>query len=327
MDLDPRLLTALEVVVGVPAVLFGYIWLTEQVLRPIPDKRRATLRPWLWLAPALLFLIVFLIYPTIGTIIHSFQNSAGTKFVGLDNFVYFFTSPTTLVALKNNLLWVIVLTLLTVGFGMLIAVLVDRVRYESAAKAVIFLPLAISAVAASVIWTFMFLFKAPGEPQIGTINAAFGVVGLGPYPFLQIQDFSLNTLFLIGVMAWIWTGFCMVIISAALKGISVELLEAARVDGANEWQVFRGIVFPLLLPTLAVVATTIVITALKAFDIVYVMTGGSFDTQVMAQNMITQLFVNNQFGRGSAVAVVLLLTIIPVMALNIRRFQAQEAIR
>jgi len=128
-------------------------------------------------------------------------------------------------------------------------------------------------------------------------------------------------------MAWIWTGFCMVIISAALKGISVELLEAARVDGANEWQVFRGIVFPLLLPTLAVVATTIVITALKAFDIVYVMTGGSFDTQVMAQNMITQLFVNNQFGRGSAVAVVLLLTIIPVMLLNIRRFQAQEAIR
>ncbi|HEY8818143.1 MAG TPA: sugar ABC transporter permease [Candidatus Limnocylindrales bacterium] len=325
--MDPRLVTAIEVVVGVPAVLFLYIILTEQILRPIPDRRRGTLRPWLWLAPALAFLIVFLVYPTIGTIIHSFQNSAGTKFVGLDNFVYFFTSSTTLVALKNNVLWVILLTLLAVGFGMLIAVLVDRVRYESVAKAVIFLPLAISMVAASVIWTFMFLYNAPGQPQIGTLNAAAGIFGLGPVAWLQTQDFSLNTIMLIIVMAWMWTGFCMVILSAALKGISVELMEAARVDGANEWQVFRGIVFPLLLPTIAVVATTIVITALKAFDIVYVMTGGNFDTQVMAQSMIDQMFKNGNFGRASAVAVVLLLTIIPVMALNIRRFQAQEAIR
>jgi len=325
--MDPRLVTAIIVVVGVPAVLIGYIVLTEQILRPIPDRRRATLRPWLWLLPALLFLIVFLVYPTIGTIIHSFQNTAGTKFVGLDNFVYFFTSPTTLGALKNNFLWVILLTLFTVGFGMIIAVLVDRVRYESVAKAVIFLPLAISMVAASVIWRFMFLYNAPGDVQTGTLNAFVGVFGLGPFPWLQIQDFSFNTILLIVVMAWMWTGFCMVIISAALKGISVELLEAARVDGANEWQVFRGIIFPLLLPTLAVVATTVVITALKAFDIVYVMTGGNFDTQVMAQSMIDEMFKNGNFGRASAVAVVLLLTIVPVMALNIRRFQAQEAIR
>jgi alpha-glucoside transport system permease protein len=325
--MDPRLVTAIIVVVGVPAVLIGYIVLTEQILRPIPDRRRATLRPWLWLLPALLFLVVFLVYPTIGTIIHSFQNTAGTKFVGLDNFVYFFTSPTTLGALKNNLLWVVLLTLFTVGFGMIIAVLVDRVRYESVAKAVIFLPLAISMVAASVIWRFMFLYNAPGDPQTGTLNAFVGIFGLGPFPWLQIQDFSFNTILLIVVMAWMWTGFCMVIISAALKGISVELLEAARVDGANEWQVFRGIIFPLLLPTLAVVATTVVITALKAFDIVYVMTGGNFDTQVMAQSMIQEMFINGNFGRASAVAVVLLITIIPVMALNIRRFQAQEAIR
>jgi alpha-glucoside transport system permease protein len=325
--MDSRLITAIIVVVGVPAVLFLYIWLTEQILRPIPDRYRGTIRPWLWLAPALVFLIVFLVYPTIGTIIHSFQNSAGTKFVGFDNFVYFFTSPTTLGALKNNLLWVVLLTLGTVGFGLLIAVLVDRVRYESAAKAVIFLPLAISMVAASVIWSFMFLYRPPGEPQVGTLNALVGLVGLGPIAWLQTQEFSLNTIMLIIVMTWMWTGFCMVIISAALKGISVELLEAARVDGANEWQVFRGIIFPLLLPTLAVVGTTVVITALKAFDIVYVMTGGNFDTQVMAQSMIDEMFKNGNFGRASAVAVVLLLTIVPVMGLNIRRFQAQEAIR
>ena len=225
------------------------------------------------------------------------------------------------------MLWVILLTLLTVGFGMMIAVLVDRVRYESVAKAVIFLPLAISMVAASVIWRFMFLYNAPGEVQTGTLNAIAGVFGAGPFPWLQIEDFSFNTVLLIIVMAWMWTGFCMVIISAALKGISVELLEAARVDGANEWQVFRGIIFPLLLPTLAVVGTTIVITALKAFDIVYVMTGGNFDTQVMAQSMIQEMFTNGNFGRASAVAVVLLITIVPVMAINIRRFNAQEAIR
>ncbi len=325
--MDPRLFTAIAVVVGVPLVLLGYIVLTEQVLRPVPDRRRGTVRPWLWLTPALVFLAVFLVYPTIGTIIKSFQNTSGTEFVGLDNYIYFFTSPSTLGALKNNVLWVILLTLLTVGFGMLIAVLVDRVRYESVAKAVIFLPLAISMVAASVIWRFMFLYAPPGQPQVGTLNAFAGLFNFGPFAWLQLQDFSINTVLLIVVMAWMWTGFCMVIISAALKGISVELMEAARVDGATEWQVFRRIVFPLLLPTLAVVATTIVITALKAFDIVYVMTGGNFDTQVMAQSMITQMFTNGNFGRASAVAVVLLLTIIPVMLLNIRRFQAQEAIR
>jgi alpha-glucoside transport system permease protein len=325
--MDPRLITALIVVVGVPAVLIGYLVLTEQALRLVPDHRRGKVRPWLWLLPALLFLTVFLVYPTIGTIVHSFQNSAGTKFIGFDNYVYFFTTPSTLGALKNNLLWVILLTLLTVGFGMLIAVLVDRVRYESVAKAVIFLPLAISMVAASVIWRFMFLYSPPGQPQVGTLNAFVGLFGVGPVPWLQVQDLSLNTILLIFVMAWMWTGFCMVIISAALKGISTELLEAARVDGANEWQVFRRITFPLLLPTIAVVSTTIVITALKAFDIVYVMTGGNFDTQVMAQNMIQQMFTNGNFGRASAVAVVLLLTIVPVMFLNIRRFQAQEAIR
>ncbi len=325
--MDPRLVTAIAVVVGVPAVLFGYIILTEQILRPVPDRRRVTIRPWLWLAPALGFLIIFLVYPTIGTIIRSFQNSAGTEFIGLDNFIYFFNSPTTLGALKNNLLWVILLTLFSVGFGMLIAVLVDRVRYESVAKAVIFLPLAISMVAASVIWRFMFLYNAPGEAQTGTLNAFIGLFGIGPVPWLQVQDFSFNTILLILVMTWMWTGFCMVIISAALKGISVELMEAARVDGATEWQVFRRIVFPLLLPTIAVVATTVVITALKAFDIVYVMTGGNFDTQVMAQSMIQEMFTNGNFGRASAVAVILLLTVIPVMALNIRRFQAQEAIR
>ena len=325
--MDQRLLLAVAVCIGVPAVLVGYIVLTEVFLRLFPEKAKGRIRPWLWLLPAILFLVVFLVYPTIGTIIRSFQNSAGTQFVGLDNYTWFFTNNSTLSALKNNVLWVIITPLFCVLFGLLIAVLVDRVRYESAAKSLIFLPLAISAVAAGVIWRFMYEYRPPGEPQTGTLNAFVGLFGAGPFPWITMDTLSFNTILLIVVMGWIWTGFCMVIISAALKGINPELLEAARVDGANEWQVFRGITLPLLLPTIAVVSTTIIITALKTFDIVYTMTNGNFDTEVVANRMIKEMFINGNFSRASAIAVILLLAIIPIMAINVRRFRAQEALR
>jgi len=324
--MDSRLVTALIVVIGVPAVLIGYIYGTEFVLRAVPERRRAKLRPWLWLAPALAFLGVFLVYPTIGTFVRSFRNKADTEFTGTSNYEWFFGSTDATNAMFNNLLWLVFLTLFAVGLGLLIAILVDRVRYESTAKAVIFLPLAISAVAASVIWKFVFDYRPPVEAQTGTLNAVVGIVGVGPVPWLTVNDFSLNTFALIVVMAWMWTGFAMVILSASLKGISAELLEAARVDGANEIQVFRRIVFPLLLPTIAVVGTTMIITALKAFDIVYTMTGGNFNTNVMANLMYQQISFGD-FGRASALAVVLLVAIVPIMLFNVRRFQQQEAIR
>jgi alpha-glucoside transport system permease protein len=325
--MDPRLGTAVVVVVGVPAVLIGYIYGTELLLRLAPERLKGALRPWLWLLPALLFLGVFLIYPTIGTIIRSLQDRAGTAFVGLENFAWFFGSDEALVALRNNVLWLVLLPLITVGFGLLIAVLVDRVRYESVAKSVIFVPLAISMVAAGVIWKFMYAYKSPGEPQVGTVNGVVTTLGLDPVPWILNDTLALNTIALIIVMAWMWTGFAMVIISAALKGISAELLEAARVDGATEWQVFQRIVFPLLLPTIAVVSTTVIITALKAYDIVYVMTGGQNDTNVIAHLMYQEMFSFSDFGRASALAVILLIAIIPIMIFNISRFRAQEAIR
>jgi alpha-glucoside transport system permease protein len=325
--MDQRLVTAIIVVLGVPAVLIGYIWLTERLLNRIGQRARPRLRPWLWLAPALAFLAVFLVYPTIGTFIRSLQDKTGTKFIGLDNFAWFFNDDASLIALRNSLIWLVVLTALTVGLGLLIAILVDRVRYETVAKTVIFVPLAISMVAASVIWTFMYWRTTPPDPQIGTLNGAIGALGVGPVAWYQVSDFAFNSIMLVIVMAWMWTGFCMVIISAALKGINPELLEAARVDGANERQLFRGITLPLLAPTLAVVITTMIITALKAFDIVYVMTSGHFDTQVVAFQLINELYNFNSPGRASAIGIVLLLAIIPVMAFNIRRFQAQEAIR
>lgn len=322
-----KLINAVIVVVAVPGVLIGYIWATEQVLRLFSERLKPRVRPWLWLAPALAFLALFLVYPMIGTILRSFQDNPGKNFVGLDNFAWFFGSPDALTSLKNNVLWLVFLTIFVVGLGLLVAVLVDKVRYESVAKSVIFVPLAISMVAAGVIWLYMYQWKPAGADQTGTLNAAIGVFGLGPVPWLQVQSFSVNTFMLIIVMAWMWTGFAMVIISAALKGINPELMEAARMDGATEWQVFRGIVFPLLVPTLVVVSTTMIITALKAFDVVFTMTGGTLNTNVIANQMYSEMFNNGHYGRASAIAVVLLLAIIPIMFFNIGRFRAQEAVR
>ena len=325
--MDPRLGTALIVVIGVPAVLMAYIYGTELVLRSLPERQKPRIRPWLWLFPALAFLFFFLVWPTILTILRSLQGKLAGNWVGLDNYLWFFTSNEALIALRNNVMWVVFLTLFTVGLGLIISVLVDRVRYETIAKSVIFVPLAISMTAAGVIWRYMFEYQSPGSPQTGTLNGLLSIVGIGPISFLQTETLGLNTLFLIIVMTWMWTGFAMVIISAALKGISVELLEAARVDGATEWRVFRHIVFPLLLPTIAVVSTTIIITALKTFDIVYVMTNGNYGTDVVANRMIKEMFTFGDFGRGRALAVILLLAIIPIMGFNIGRFRAQEAIR
>jgi alpha-glucoside transport system permease protein len=319
--LSNRLLSAALVVVAVPIVLVGYILLIETLVRRAPVRWGTRVRPWLWLAPGLAFLGVFLVYPAISTIFRAFYNRANNEFIGLANFEWFFTRTDTLVALRNNVLWVVLLTGLVVGIGLLIAVLVDRVKYESVVKSVVFLPMAISFVAAGVIWRFMYEF----DPDIGTLNAGITAAGGEPYAFVSTEP--LNNFFLILVGVWMLTGFAMVILSAGLKGISVELLEASRVDGANEWQVFRKIVLPLLAPTMAVVATTIVIFALKTFDIVYVMTSGNFGTEVIANRMITELFISGQQGRAAAIAVVLFIAIVPVMILNIQRFRQQEAIR
>lgn len=324
--MDPRLGTAAAVVIGIPAVIIGYIYGTELVLSRASERLRTRLRPWLWLLPALLFLFLFLVWPSILTILRSFQGRLAGSWVGVANYSWFISSGDALTAVRNNLLWVFFLTLITVGLGLVIAVLVDRVRYESIAKSIIFVPLAISMTAAAVIWRFMFEYQSAGQAQTGTLDAIVTFFGFKPISWLQIDTAAFNTILLIIVMAWMWTGFAMVILSAALKGISPELLEAARVDGATEWQVFKGIVFPLLTPTIAVVSTTMVITALKTFDIVYVMTGGNFGTDVVASLMYKQMSFG-EFGRSSALAVVLLIAIVPVMALNINRFRAQEAIR
>jgi alpha-glucoside transport system permease protein len=319
--LDNKLLAAAVVIIAVPLILVGYILLVEWILRRFPRRAAGRVRPWLWLAPALIFLGVFLVYPTIATIVRSFQDRRGDSFIGLENYQWFFGQEGTLIALRNNVLWVVLLPLFVVAIGLFVAILVDRVRYESTVKSVVFLPMAISFVAAGVIWRFMYEL----DPNVGTLNALVTAAGRDPVAWLVVEPWNNLMLILVGV--WLLTGFAMVILSAGLKGISTELLEAARVDGANERQVFRRIILPLLAPTIAVVATTIIIYALKTFDVVYTMTNGNFDTNVIALAMYQELFNNGQPGRAAVVAVILFLAIIPVMAFNIRRFQAQEAVR
>jgi alpha-glucoside transport system permease protein len=323
--MQDRIILAAIVVVGVPLVLFGYITLIEGLLRTIPGQRQTTIRPWLWLGPCLAFLLFYWIYPALETLRISFLGPNSENVVGLANYQRFFTDLNTLSALKNNVIWLIFATGLTVGLGLVIAVLTDRVPYESLAKALVFLPMAISMVAAGVIWRFMYTYQPPGQPQTGTLNAF--VTALGGQPQAWLVNQPLNTFAMIFAFVWMWTGFCMVILSAALKGISTEILEAARVDGATELQVFRGIIVPMLGPTLAVVTTTMAITVLKLFDLVYVMTNGNFDTEVIANRMYKEMFNVHDFGRASSIAIVLLLAIVPVMLFNLRQFRAQEAIR
>jgi len=229
-----------------------------------------------------------------------------------------------LIALRNNVLWLVFFTGISVVVGLIVATLFDRVRYENFAKTVVFVPMAISFVAASVVWRFMYVWNPPNANQTGTLNAI--IVALGGEPVDFISTRSINNFALIMVACWVWVGFCMVILSAGIKSIDRELLEAARVDGATEWQVFRRIQLPLLAPTIAVVTTTMLIFALKTFDIVYAMTNGNYDTNVIALEMWSQ-FSFNQYGRASAVAVVLLAAIVPVMAYNIRQFRRQEEVR
>src|SRR5262245_4964877 len=228
--MDPRLAAIGFAFIGVPAIVIGYVAAVEIGLRAVPMWWASRVRPLLWSAPSAVFLIVFLIVPTVNTIILSLQDRASRAFVGLANYTFIASDPGSIDALRNSALWLVVFTGLSVAFGLAFAVLFDRVRYESFAKAIVFIPLAISFTAAAVIWRFMYDFRPAGTTQTGTLNALLGVVGVEPVPWLV--DSPLNTLALIVVGVWMWTGFNMVILSAGLKGINPELLEAARVDGA-----------------------------------------------------------------------------------------------
>lgn len=325
-DASRLVIIVVALVVGVVGV-FGLYWVMNFVADQFPERIGARVRPWVFVGPALAILTVFLVWPAIRTIYLSFLDDDGEAFVGLDNYVYAFTNDVMLTAFRNNLIWLVVGTVGTVGLGLVIAVLVDKLqrRSESIAKSIIFLPMAISFVGASIIWGFVYAFRPSGRAQIGLLNAIW--TGLGNEPVLWLSHEPYNTFLLVVVLIWLQVGFSMVILSAAIKAVPEDIIEAARIDGASEFQLFRRVTIPSIKSTLVVVTTTMIILILKVFDIVWVMTSGEFGTEVVASQMIRQAFRFFDSGRGAAIAVVLLIAVVPVMVFNVRRFREDDALR
>ncbi|HET8867997.1 MAG TPA: sugar ABC transporter permease [Agrococcus sp.] len=282
-------------------------------------------RPMLvFLVPAAMLLTIGLIYPAIRTTMLAFTGRAG-EFVGMENFVWMFTQRDALITLGNTIAWVILVPLLSTAIGLAYAVFIDKSRGERVYKMLVFMPMAISFVGASIIWNFMYAYRGPAQEQIGLINQLFVLFGGEPQQILQNSPW--NTLALIVVMIWIQTGFAMVVLSAAIKGVPTEQLEAAEIDGANPWQRFRNVTVPSIRTSIVVVVTTISIATLKVFDIVRTMTAGNFDTSVIANEMYTQAFRSGEPGRGAALALVLFIMVLPIVVYNIRVLNQQKAIR
>ena len=278
-----------------------------------------------FLLPTVALLLVGLVYPGLRTIYQSFFNAAGSAFIGMDNYKTVFTTPDQLTVLRNTVLWVVITPFVATAVGLLYAILVDRARLESLAKALIFLPMAISFVGASIIWKFVYEYRPAqgGIKQIGLLNQL--VVWAGGSPQQWLLEKPWNTLFLIAIMIWIQAGFAMTVLSAAIKAIPDDIVEAARLDGVRRLGMFRYITVPSIRPALIVVLTTIGIGTLKVFDIVRTVTGGQFDTSVVANEFYSQSFRSDNQGLGAALAVLLFVLVVPIVVYNVRQLRAQEA--
>lgn len=320
----PQVVQILVAIVwGVGGVALLY-WIVNYFVEKLSPKWTHRLQPLIFVGPAILIMGWFLAIPALRTFVASFRNDIGTEWVGIKNYIFAFTDPIMLETFRNNLLWMIVGTSLSVIFGLLIAVLADRTRAEVVYKSIIFAPMAISFVGAGVIWKFMYTYKGTGVGvnEIGLLNAIVQAFGGQTQPWLNIPPW--NNLFLIIIMIWLQTGYAMVILSSAIKGVPAELLEAARIDGAGEVKAFFSITVPYIKGTIITVTTTIVIFSLKTFDIVRVMTGGNFGTNVIANEFYLQSFTYNNAGRASAIAIILLVAVIPVIINNLRHFNKNK---
>ena len=316
------ILTILIGVGGCIAYFYGSNLILDKLIFPARNydhgrniNRATMVRPWLFLFPALFALSLYLIYPVIGSFIRSLYNRSGDTFIGLGNYVQMFSEEGFRTAFLNNVLWALVVPAAATFFGLLVAQLTDRLRWGNIAKSLIFMPMAISFVGASLIWKFVYA----NDPDIGIINAVRDYFGMSPIDVLQIPFW--NNFFLMVILVWIQTGFAMVILSAALRGIPEETVEAAIIDGANPFQIFFKIKVPQIKGTIVVVWTTITILVLKVFDIVYAMTGGNFATEILPSYMMDFMFRDD--GRATAVAFVIMLIVLPVMIWNIRQARSE----
>jgi alpha-glucoside transport system permease protein len=326
-DANRALVVLVAIAVGVGGVFFLF-WAMNRAVEWFPLRYREGVRPYVFVGPALVILSVFLVYPVINTIVISLKDATSESFVGLDNFKFLFTDDSMLRAIRNTVGWMVLVPLVAVSIGLAFATLADRLRRgEAIAKSMIFLPMAISFAGAAVTWRLIYSFRPEGfGSNIGLLNGIMIGLGQEPVAWLQVQPW--NNLFLMVIMVWMQTGFAMVVLSAAIKAIPDEIIEAARIDGASELQVFRRIIVPTILPTIVVVTTYMVINALKVFDIVFVIGSAEANgTEVIAERMIDWFFISNHDGRGAAIAVILFVAVIPIMIWNVRRFREQEETR
>ncbi len=330
-----QIVSALGVmIVGVFACA-AYYWLSDKALQfifPLKDgdvihasrnlNRRAAVRPWLFVGPALLLLTVYLVYPVIATFILSFHDRTGGNFVGLANYRWAFFDAGFRQSIFNNILWLAVVPAACTFFGLVIAVMTDRIWWGNIAKSIVFMPMAISFVGASVIWKFIYEYRGEGQVQIGLLNAIVEFFGGNPEVWISMPFW--NNFFLMVILIWIQTGFAMVILSAALRGIPEETVEAAVIDGANGWQIFWKILVPQIWGTIAVVWTTITILVLKVFDIVLTMTNGQWNTMVLANLMFDWMFRGGgDSGRSAVIALVIMAAVTPIMIWNIRQANSE----
>jgi alpha-glucoside transport system permease protein len=318
----------LAVVAGVGAALVLY-WVLNKLAELLPPRLEERIKPYLYILPAVVAVGLYVLYPALQTIEYSFANAQSTKFVGIQNYTKLLQSHGFQQTLLTTLLWLILAPLAAVLLGLLVATLVDRLRPggEKTAKTIVFFPQAISVVGAATVWKFIYAYAPPGQPQIGLQNAIVTSFGADPIAWLEQRGFYLNTLLLIVMFLWLQVGFSMVLLSAAIKGVPTDTLEAARVDGANERQIFRRVIVPQIMPTVVTVYITVLIGVMKLFDVVYTMTNGNFNTNVLATEFYNQLSTNFNQGYAAAIATMLMILVIPVMVFQVRQFRLQEANR
>ena len=329
--LEKTLIAFVTVLAGVGAALALY-WVLNKISELLPDPIEERLKPWFYILPAYAAITIFVIYPAIQTIVYSFKTKVGfpaEEWVGLENYKDLLSSEAFRQTLFNTLLWIAFVPAAVVVLGLLIAVLADRLsaRSESAVKTLIFMPMAISMVGAAVVWGLVYDYRPPGRPQVGILNGILDAFGKDPVAWLQENTLHFNSFLLMIMLLWMNVGFAMVLLSAAVKGVPTETLEAARIDGAGERQVYFRVVLPQIKGTIITVFITVLIGVMKVFDIVFVMTNGNFNTNVIGNEFYLQFFNNNNQGAAAAIVVMLMLAIVPIMIYQVRNFRAEEAAR
>ena len=324
-----RVINALLAIVGGVGGALLLFYLLNKLVESLPQKWEERLKPYAFILPAIAAIGLFLIYPDVRTIILSFANSTSTAWVGLENYTDLLGSRDFRITLINTLLWIAVVPAVTVAMGLAIATLADRLgpSAEKLTKSTIFLPMAISGVGAATIWRFVYETRPEGETQIGLQNAIWTGLGFDPVAWLQMDTARLNSFLLMIILIWAQVGFSMVLLSAAVKGVPVDTIEAARIDGANERQIFFRVTVPQIWGTVITVFITVLITVLKAFDVVFVMTNGNFNTDIIAVRFFNELFRSGDNGRAAAIVVMLMIAVVPVVIYQVRHFRAEEATR